>query len=110
MEGEKLFATQKAAILEAEKEIQRLADENLKRDELRKRAGFGMLNSKPRCELCEVRAELTPFCCAMWHSMMRSTLWRQVCTGFEPNMFKPSVCKECSHLKVKHTRMPEEDG
>lgn len=80
MEAEKLHDVQKTAIVEAEKEIKRQMEEEQKKDEMRKRAGLHLLENKPLCDLC------------------------QVCTGFEPNIFKPSVCKECSHLKVKHTR------
>jgi hypothetical protein len=80
MEAEKLHDVQKTAIVEAEKEIKRQQEEEQKKDEARKRAGLHLLESKPLCDLC------------------------QVCPGFEPNIFKPSVCKECSHLKVKHTR------
>ncbi len=80
MEGEKLHDVQKTAIVEAEKEIKRQMDDTQKKDEIRKRTGMHLLDNKPLCDLC------------------------QVCPGFEPNIFKPSVCKECSHLKVKHTR------
>lgn len=80
MEAEKLHDVQKVAIVEAEKEIKRQMESEQKKDEARKRAGFHLLESKPLCDLC------------------------QVCSGFEPNIFKPSVCKECSHLKVRHTR------
>lgn len=85
MEGDKLHEVQKVAIMEAEKELKRLAEDEEKKTEARKRAGFGILAAKPKCDLCEV------------------------CSGFDPNIFKPSVCKECGHLKVKHTRMPEAD-
>jgi alpha-tubulin suppressor-like RCC1 family protein len=45
-----------------------------------KRAELVRMNhNKPRCDLCEK------------------------CTGFEANVFKPNVCKECGHQRARHT-------
>ena len=74
MEADKLHEVQKVAIMEAEKELKRLADDEEKRTEMRKRAGFGILAAKPKCDLCEVRSWRDIFSCSLHDTRARRLL------------------------------------
>jgi alpha-tubulin suppressor-like RCC1 family protein len=92
---EELIEEEEAAVKRAEEEALRRAEMEIaaatakkKQEAEAKRIVAEMERAKrPLCELCTA------------------------CPGFEPNLFKPDVCKHCNHAQEKHTKSPAEgDG